>query len=289
MTEQKSGIYPEKTGITAEAHADRVRRAGAVIQCITNIVTVNDCANILLAAGASPIMAHHPAEVEEIQAGCGALVGNLGATENFDALFLAVRQANRSGHPVVIDPVGAAGSSFRREYFRKLAGNPDREQTGLKIAAIRGNYAEIRALAEDAGTGSGVDSRDRGQDILREAKKLANATGAIVIASGAEDVVTDGTRAVLVENGSPMMRRITGSGCMASCLLGAYLAGISPEEYFDAAWASTAVMGICGELAGKRTEEKRGGTMTFRDELIDAMSLLSGEEIKKKIHCRFLS
>ncbi len=263
-------------------YASRVRESRQVIHCITNVVTVNDCANILLAAGASPIMAHHVAEMEEIQSAAGALVGNLGATESYDALEIAARKAAELGHPVVIDPVGTAGSSFRREFFRRLtSGIPSG-----KCLAVRGNYAEIRALSRGAGSGSGVDSRDSGEGIVAEAEKLAEALRGIVIASGPADVVTDGRETLLVENGSAMMRKITGSGCMASCLLGAYLAGIPSPERIPAAAAACAVMGICGEIAEEQTAAKGGGTMTFRQELIDAVSLLTEEKVRSRIRVR---
>lgn len=123
-----------------------------IIHCITNIVTVNDCANVLLAIGASPVMAHHEMEVKEITSGSDALVCNMGAIENFEAMLIAGRKADSLGHPVVIDPVGVASSSYRRSLCLKLIEE-------CHPTCIRGNVSEIKALALDETISKGVDAK----------------------------------------------------------------------------------------------------------------------------------
>lgn len=249
-----------------------------VIHCITNMVTVNDCANILLAAGASPVMAHHPLEAAEVTEGCRALVCNLGATESFDAMLAAAERAVEIGHPVVLDPVGVSGSSYRRSLCFELMNHAN-------PSVIRGNLSEIRALVTGSRTAAGVDAamEDRIQEGVPEntmqvVRTLAQNRGTIVIASGETDVISDGETVYTVHNGSRMMSRITGSGCMASSLLGAFL---SIESSLESAAAACTVMGICGEISRRRTKELRAGTGTYRTELIDAVSLLKRAQIKE--------
>ena len=140
---------------------EKIQQKRPIIHCITNAVTVNDCANILLAAGASPTMAHHPCEVEEITAGTAALICNFGAISDYEAMKTAGKRAHALGHPIVIDPVGVSGSSYRREKCLEL----------MKIihpTCIRGNYSEIQALLHNCGTVTGVDAAE---DALAEAEE----------------------------------------------------------------------------------------------------------------------
>ena len=232
-----------------------------IVQCITNIVTVNDCANALLAIGASPTMAHLLEEVEEIQSGCDALVCNLGATENFDAMLVAAKKADELGHPIVIDPVGCGGSSVRREFFCKLI-------EACRPACIRGNYSEIAALAHGDKTVTGVDSGTNVNNIEADAVNLAKRTKGIVVASGIEDVVTDGEIIVKVTGGDVLMSRITGTGCMESSLLGAYLV---VEESMDSVVSCCKKVKDAGQIAADSVRERRAGTMTFKEKFIDNM------------------
>ena len=260
----------------------KIQEERPVIHCITNVITINDCANILLAAGASPTMAHHPLEAAEVTAGCGSLVCNLGATENFEAMLAAGRRAAELAHPVVLDPVGVAGSSFRRGLCFEFMNQ-------VKPSCIRGNLSEIRALAGNTCTAVGVDAAK--EDVLQAdnlekhadfVREFALKSGMLVIASGETDLISDGISVYGVHNGSKMMSRITGSGCMASSLLGAFLA-VCRDNLMEAAAASCAVMGICGELAGRKTRELRAGTGTYRTQLIDAVSLLKKSQIKEML------
>ena len=241
-----------------------------IVHCITNIVTVNDCAKVLLAIGASPTMAHHEAEVAEIQKGSNALVCNLGATENYEAMLKAAKVATECGHPIVIDPVGCGGSSYRREFFKKLI-------SVCRPACIRGNYAEIIALAKDSATITGVDAGGFENDdkaIEKYAIQLSMVTGAFIVASGKVDIVAvydmnEGQPEYSITSicgGDPMMSRITGAGCMLSSMLGAYLA---VENSLNSVLMCCENMKSAGENAAEETMQHNGGTMSFRDSLID--------------------
>lgn len=260
----------------------RVRAAQPLVQCITNFVTVNDCANILLAAGASPTMAEDIREVEEAVAVADALVCNLGAVDKTDAMIAAGQRANALGKPVVFDPVAAGGTSLRRRMSARLLET-------VRFAAIRGNASEIRGLAQSGTGGSGVDvsaldviTRENLAQTLPVLRGLAERTGAVIAVSGALDVVTDGKRTALIENGCPTMARITGSGCMLTTLLGAFCAA-APEDPFAAVCAGMAAMGVCGELAEARRLQNGTGNATFRTDLIDAVFNLTEEELKARM------
>ena len=200
-----------------------------VIQCITNHVTVNDVANLILSMGASPIMAHHIMEAAEVQDSASGLLLNLGATDDYDAMKEAMRTAAAYDHPVVIDPVGVAVSSYRRDQLRGL----------LDIAppsCIRGNYSEILALYNNCATLKGLDD-DRvlydTENDLEERKRIvsccASRYNTIVTASGETDIISDGRSTVCVRSGHSMQRRITGSGCMLSAAIASVFA-LSPAD-----------------------------------------------------------
>lgn len=264
------------------AYLSRVRDQRPLVQCITNFVTVNDCANLLLAAGASPTMAQDLREVEEAVAGVQALVCNLGAIERTDAMILAGRRANALGIPVVLDPVAAGGTSLRRTLSAQLL----RE---VRFTAIRGNASEIRSLAHQGCGGSGVDVSGRDavteenlDDAVQVIRVLARETGAVVAVSGALDLISDGERTAVVRNGCPTMARITGSGCMLTTLIGAFC-GASPETPFEAVCAAMGAMGVCGELAEERRLTNGTGNATFRTDLIDALFNLTECCLKERV------
>ena len=239
-----------------------VEKRRPVVQCITNIVTVNDCANALLAIGGSPTMAHHPEEMADFAAVSDALVCNMGATESLDAM-MAAGMASKNGRPVVVDPVGCASSAFRRGKCLELI-------KAVQPSCIRGNAAEIKALATDHNTGRGVDDLEaETPDAARSAMDLARKTGAIVVASGETDYIADGIRLYEVKGGTAWMSRVTGTGCMLSSLLGAFLA---VENSALSAAACCAMMNICAEKALTETAGRQGGTGTFHICLMDALS-----------------
>ena len=259
-----------------------VRERAPLVQCITNFVTVNDCANIILAAGGSPSMADDVREAAEAVRGSAALVCNLGAIAAVDAMVSAGKTANELGKPVVLDPVAAGNTALRRQESGRLL-------AGVKFAAIRGNASEIRALARGELTGSGVDVS--GEDAVSDAtlprtvetaRLLAKQTGAVVAVSGPIDVVTDGGQTILLRNGCATMARITGSGCMLTSLLGAFC-GADPGHPFEAACAAIAAMGVAGDLAEERRLRNGTGNATFRTDLIDAVFNLTEEQLNGRV------
>lgn len=263
--------FEEKiTALKISTLYEKIKKQCPVIHCITNMVTANDCANILLAAGASPTMARHPLEVEEITAGSAALVCNFGATDDYEAMEKAAHTARKLGHAIVVDPVGVSGSSYRRTVCQAFA-------ESCHPSCIRGNYSEIRALTEHKSTAAGVDSVDKKID-AEAMKQYALLHNMILIASGEKDMITDGTAVYICENGSPKMAQITGSGCMSSAMLGAFL-GV--ENSLESAVSCVAFAGIAGELAAEKTDAGCGGTMTFRSHFIDAVSLMTEENMKR--------
>ena len=260
-----------------------VREGTPLVQCITNFVTVNDCANILLAVGGSPTMAHDLREVEEAVAGVRALVCNLGAIGDVEAMLLAGKKANELGIPVILDPVAAGVTTLRREACASLLKE-------VRFTVIRGNASEIRALALHEAGGSGVDVADTDavtEDTLPAAvelcRTLAHKTGAVVALSGAVDILTDGTETVLLRNGCATMSRITGSGCMLTALLGAFC-GANAERPLPAAAAAVAAMDLAGERAEALRLQKGTGNATFRTDLIDAVFNLTEEELSQGVH-----
>ena len=259
-----------------------VRARSPLIQCITNFVTVNDCANILLAAGASPTMAQDIREVEEAVTVANGLVCNMGAIDLVESMILAGKRANELGIPVVLDPVAAGGTTLRRELSKKLLSE-------VRFATIRGNASEIRALAGQASLGSGVDvaawdaiTKENLPQSVELIRSLAKRTGAVIAVSGAMDVVSDGTQTILLHNGCATMARITGSGCMLTTLIGAFCAA-EPGYPFEATCAAMAAMGICGEIAEEKRLQNKTGNATFRTDLIDAVFNLTEQELKERI------
>lgn len=250
------------------------RERHLLVHCITNHVTSNDCANLLLACGASPIMAEAPEEAAEITAGCDALVLNLGTPNagKIEAMLLAGIEANRLGHPVVFDPVGVGGSAFRREAAQRL-------MQSVRMAVIRGNANEIAALMYHGTASGGVDAARpvSTDEAARLAVACADMSGAVVALTGDVDVVTDGKDTFLCRNGHPMMKQVTGAGCMLSALCGAY-AGACPNSPLAAALAAVCAMGVCGERAHARLGPMDGNA-GYRNAIIDAMFHLTDEAL----------
>ena len=256
-----------------------VRQRKPLVQCITNFVTVNDCANIILASGGSPTMASHPLEVEEAVSQVQALVCNMGAIDSIESMILAGREANRRGIPVVLDPVGAGGTRLRREAVRKLL-------SGVHFSVIRGNASEIRDLAGQETSGSGVDVSDMDEiteenldAALSMAAELAEKLDTVIAISGKIDVISRGKESCVLRNGCATMARITGSGCMLTSLIGAFCGAW--EDAFAAACSAMAAMGISGELAEAKRLLQGSGNATFRNDLIDAVFNLTEDGLKK--------
>ena len=262
-------------------YLEAVRSKAPLIHNITNYVTANDCANLLLACGASPIMADDPAEVAEVQSACAGLHLNLGTlhTGTVPALLAAGRTANTLGHPVVLDPVGVGVSALRGATARQLL-------TELHIAVIRGNLSEMKVLARGGGAAHGVDACDA--DAITEenldalaafVKDLARRTGAVIAVSGTIDLVADENTVYCIRNGCAMMRRVTGTGCQLSALTAAFAAA-SPDRPLEAAAAAVCAMGLCGEIAQSRLAPGEGNA-ALRGRIIDAMYNLTPRQLEE--------
>lgn len=254
-----------------------------LVHCITNYVTVNDCANAILAFGGSPIMADDKNEVEDITSICNALVINIGTLNErtVAAMVKAGKRANQLNHPVVLDPVGAGASKMRTETASKLL----RE---VQFQVIRGNISEIKTLYNSSGSTQGVDASEADQvtegnleKTVEMARNLSKQTGAVVAITGKTDIIADHASAYLINNGCGDMSRITGTGCMLSAIVGA-AAALSGENLLETVAQTVSYMGICGELAKEKTESANGGTSTFRMYLIDYLSKLTKIEFTER-------
>lgn len=261
---------------------EAVRQRAPLIHCITNYVTANDVANLLLACGARPIMADDPEEAAEITAGCQGLTLNLGTPSRraISSMHTAGGAAARLGHPVVLDPVGVGGSSLRREAARSLL-------QAVPFAAVRGNSSEIRALLEQAPAFSGVDASpaDRlDQDHLAQGvafvKEAARRLGTVAAVTGEIDLVSDGHRCFVLRGGRPEMSKVTGTGCQLSALVCAFLAA-NPERPLEAAAAAVAAMDAAGELAWARMEPGDGNA-AYRGKILDAVYHLDGDTLDRR-------
>lgn len=249
-----------------------VREKAPLVHNITNFVVMNVTANALLALGASPIMAHEPDELEELIRIASALVLNIGTLDAawIGSMKTAALLAGRRGVPVILDPVGAGASRLRT-------------QTALQLiqlqrpAIVRGNASEIMALAGASSATKGVDSAARPEDAEDAARCLARATGAVVVASGAVDFLTDGKTAFHISGGSPLIPRITGMGCTSTALLGAFAAvAASP---LAAAVDGMAVMKVAAELAA----EKAQGPGTLQVHFLDALCNLTADDLAARV------
>ncbi|MDH8676512.1 hydroxyethylthiazole kinase [Fusibacter bizertensis] len=248
----------------------KVKSVHPLVHNITNYVTVNDCANILLSANASPIMSDDLMEVEEITSICGALVLNIGTLNErtIKAMLLAGKKASELGHPIVLDPVGAGASKLRTNTALALI-------EALDVTVIRGNISELKALYLGDSSTQGVDANDVdaiSEKNLEGAIKLVNQMakhfGTIIAVTGAIDIVTNGEEAYVIKNGHEKMKYITGTGCMLTSLIGAYVRANSENPVLGVA-AVVSLMGSCGELAWSYCDEHKLGTGTMKTRLID--------------------
>lgn len=247
-----------------------VRKKSPLVHNITNYVTVNDCANILLAAGASPVMADDVHEVEDITSIANGLNINIGTlnSRTVESMLLAGKKANELHHAVLLDPVGAGASKYRTQVAFDLLND-------INFDVVRGNISEIKTLAHGYGSTHGVDA-DVKDSINREnisiyvaSKDLAFKLNTIIAISGNVDIVADSKTAYVITNGTKMLGKITGSGCMLSALTTAYIAA-NPYDKLSATVAAFCAMSIAGELAEKRMGELDGNA-SFRNYVIDAI------------------
>lgn len=266
------------TPITADGVWEDVRSLRSqrpLVHNITNYVVMNSTANALLAIGASPVMAHAVDEVADMAAIAGALVVNIGTLSPHwvDAMHVAMGAARDRGTPIVLDPVGAGATPYRTTTVEQLISD-------VPPTIIRGNASEILAVATAGGTTRGVDSSEESTSAAAAAADLVDRTGAVVVVTGATDLVVSGDGTTMLDNGHPLMARVTGLGCTASALCGAF-AAVQPDATRAAAHAA-AVSGIAGELAAERAE----GPGTLQLHLLDRLHDLDTAQVADRLRAR---
>jgi len=260
---------------------ENVRKKKPLIHNITNYVTVNDVANVLLACGASPIMSDELEEAEEITSVCGGLNINIGTLNRntIRSMFRAGKRANELGHKVLLDPVGAGASKLRTDTAVSL-------MKEIKFNAIRGNISEIKTLALGNGRTKGVDADladavtdDTLDSAITFVKAFAKKTGCIIAVTGAIDIISDGDKCYVIRNGRAEMSRITGTGCQLSAIMTAFLAA-NPENELEAAAAAVCAMGLAGEIAWNNMKPCDGNS-TYRNRIIDAIYNMDGRTLEE--------
>lgn len=259
------------TEITAEqlwADVEAVRANTPLVHNITNFVVMNYNANVLLALGASPVMAHAHAEVADMAEIAQALVLNIGTLEPdwIVSMQLALQKANACGIPVVLDPVGAGATAYRNRTLTELM------ETGA-LTIIRGNASEIMSVAGLATPTRGVDSSADSGAAVSAAQDLAASMHCVVCVSGADDHVVDRHgRWLTLSNGHPWMTRITGVGCSATAMIGAF-AAVQPDPWRATA-AAMAYLGVVGEWAAQQVIQAHGGVGALQIKLLDGLQLM---------------
>lgn len=242
----------------------KVKQQIPLVQAITNYVTINDCANILLSYGASPAMVEAYDEAFDFAKIASSIYINIGTLtkEQEVAAVLASISAKQNNKPLVLDPVGCAAIPRKVQVLDKIFAMG-------RIDVIKGNAGEIKFLAGVKSLARGVDSVDDGEGLLEAARNLAVKYSCVVAATGREDIITNGKEAILVQNGVEMLTKITGAGCMLGALCAATAA--VEENMLFAATAAAVSMSVAGEMAFK--ESNLPGT--FKCKLIDAIYLLN--------------
>lgn len=261
----------------------KIQEKNPLTQCITNAVTINDCANAVLAIGGSPVMADNPAEVNDFVEIADAVVINIGNTSQvqMEAMEMASEYASKIGTPIIVDPVGVGIGDLRSEIVLKLLKQD--------IAAIRGNMSEIKAIAQlvgildHANSVKGVDvclddvvTEENLKTNAETIRALANELNTIIIASGEIDIMSDGETTIAIFNGDEMMPMITGSGCMLTSIVGTCIGG---SDGLIGSLIANLIMTRAGELARERVDELDLGTGSFRSFLIDCLSKADGNDL----------
>lgn len=270
-----------------------IREKNALTHCITNSVTINDCANAVLAIGGSPFMAEDAEELEEVVTIADVLVINIGklSKNQIESMHISSKTANKTNTPIILDPVGVGVTELRNKTTMDLINNYD-------ISAIRGNITEIKAIAKLAGvldesnTAKGVDVNI--DDIITEDNlkangelicELAEKLDTTILASGPIDILSDGKTTIAIDNGDDMMPLITGSGCMLSSIVGSCIGGSNP---FDGSLVAILAMNIAGEKARAKVDERDEGTGSFRAYLIDYLYKTDSETLINEANIKIL-
>jgi len=259
----------ENLSTKAAQNLDAVKKNKPLIHNITNYVVMNYTANALLAMGASPVMAHAPNEVEQMVSFAGALVLNIGTlTDDWvHSMIIAGKKAAALNTPIILDPVGSGATSLRTDSARNIINE-------TKVSAIRGNASEILSLKDSDSKTKGVDSIHSVEDASNTAKILAEELQTTLAITGPVDLVTDGERTAHVSNGHPLMSCVTGTGCAATAVIGAFLA--VDNDTFSATATALAFFGLAGEVAG----EKAQAPGSFMIEILNALYTITPEKLE---------
>lgn len=260
---------------------ENVRKTMPLVHNITNYVTVNDVANVLLACGGSPIMSDEPDDVMDITSICGGLNINIGTLNkrSIEAMFIAGEKSNELGHPVLLDPVGAGASALRTNTALAI-------MEKIKLDVIRGNISEIKTLALGSGTTKGVDAdaadtvtESNLDSMVAFAKNFSAKTGAVIAITGAIDLVADAEKCYVIRNGRPEMSRITGTGCQLSGITTAYIVA-NPDHKTEAVAAAVCLMGLAGEI-GVANMGPGEGNSSLRNRIIDVIYNMDADMLNK--------
>lgn len=298
---------------TFDAALKNIKASGPLIHCITNPISINDCANAVLALGGRPIMAEHPMEVKEITEKASALCLNIAniTDARMESIKISALEAYTDHIPFILDVVGINCSKLRFKYVHELL-------TDIRPTVIKGNLSEIKKLAFIKASYVGIDSTEKieSEDDLKEAceivKKLSLDMNCIIVASGKKDIISDGFITAVIDNGSEFLPKITGTGCMLNVIIGTMLAADISDCYsYQKASVPTSslsttipclganmlrvilgtvILGICGELAEVKscTDGLFCGLGTYHINLLNALSIFTGNDIKERVQLRFL-
>ena len=248
----------------------KIRNTNPLIHNITNIVVANYSANGLLALGASPVMADAVEEVAEMAKAADALVINMGTLnrDTVESMIVAGKSANEVQTPVILDPVGVGATTFRTQVSQQLLKQ-------IKIAVVRGNAAEIANMIGEKWEIKGVDAGSAKGNVTELAKMAANKLDTVVVVTGKDDIITNGSETFVVHNGHPLLTKVTGSGCLLSAVVGAFAA--VENNYLEAATAALVYYGVAAEIAANKTDEQGPGS--FQMEFLNQLSMVSSSEI----------
>ncbi|MBO6126472.1 MAG: hydroxyethylthiazole kinase [Clostridia bacterium] len=259
-------------------YLENVKSKNPLVQNITNYVSSNDCANILLACGASPVMTNEIDDSIDIASISDGLVLNIGTLNKLiiKSMIYTGKTANKLNHPIVLDPVGVGISKLRTDSVKFLINN-------LKISVIRGNISEIKFLENKSEHPKGVDSNNLENlyDISESFKKLSKKLNSIIVATGEIDIITDGNKTCFCKNGNTYMKKVSGTGCQLSSVISAFVS--SNSDIFFATISAVCSYGICGEIAFSRMNVLDGNS-SYRNYIIDAMCNLNSEIFEKKVN-----
>ena len=244
-----------------------------LVHHITNYVTVNDCANITLAIGASPVMADDIEEVEEMVSFAASLVLNIGTlnSRSIESMVTVGKKAKQKGIPIIFDPVGVGATALRTATTKRII-----QEVGPSV--IRGNMSEMKIIAGLEAAIKGVDSVADEVDGEKVARQLSQKLGCVIAITGKQDIIAQGERVCRIDNGNALLSQVTGTGCMATSLIGCYCG--ATDDWFTGAVAGVMTMGLAGELA-QQSLQAGEGIGTFRVRLFDAVWSLTPEVIKK--------